>query len=589
MFDSKPYFKDLLKRIQFFVFLIIMLFLSNQLIAVVPTNNKIDIKCGTFADSSLKNRIKKQLFPSLAVNDDRNKYELPFFYDSKLGKFRIHYNTKGEDSVSVIDSDKNGIPDYIDSVGFYFDQAYSLEVNQLGFMSPVGDSGLGGSEAYDIYITNIRGPYGLTYIDDFPILQNNRYRKCYSSFIVVDKSYLEIDTIIFNRDTLINGKDTSVKDSTIKNHYYSTGMEGLKITAAHEFFHALQFRMGVIPNNDTSQHFFQPYFSGFLEMTATWMEYRSYPDVKDYINYLHVIFEQNDLHLFSGDRSDLYCWSIFFQYTHKLYGDSFFKRIFDLFADSITPYSAMDIAFREHGSTLANAWKEFLPWIYFTGSRAIPGVYFEDADSFPEFIISDLIKVKSDTIVYRRILPFEPKMVRFGFPKLGHNVLENITFMYTNTDLFATNVQALEKPSTFIYRWKSGQQDNMRFFQSIKYSETIDSVSNVSICDTFFLTNSENIKFAYPNPFNIKKDSKIYFPASDESMFDEKVNLTIYNSEMLEVYSGDRTVFADYTSEKPPFKVVSVEGLTGLSSGIYFFVVKNQNSFSIGKFAVVLK
>ena len=87
-------------------------------------------KCGTFGirhETSMKSILKGErvLKPSL-----------PFSIVSDRGHFRIHYVLSGPDAVDSTDTNRNGIPDYVDSCGNAFEYAYTIQVDSMGFPPP---------------------------------------------------------------------------------------------------------------------------------------------------------------------------------------------------------------------------------------------------------------------------------------------------------------------------------------------------------------------------------------------------------------------------------------------------------------------
>jgi len=223
----------------------------------------------------------------------------------------------------------------------------------MGYLSPIPDNGGGGSEAYDVYLIDIGneiGIYGYTELDE---------TSGFSSFMVLDNDFSPLDSF-----KLENGKKVPV--------FYTTGYNGLKITAAHEFHHAIQDMYGEPFPNVPLLH----------EMSSTWMEYRLYPYIKDFFQYLPGLFNSLSHYAFGDGKADNgYRWSIFSQYLHFHYGDSLLLRMWELIGSSKNGYRALDSAFREQGTSLEYEWCRFKPWMYFTGSRAIPGKYFEEYNS----------------------------------------------------------------------------------------------------------------------------------------------------------------------------------------------------------------
>ncbi len=75
-------------------------------------------------------------------------------------------------------------------------------------MSPPSDNGAGGDNKYDVYIQNQGGGvYGYTEWESKVGSVN------WTSFMVIDNDYIG---------------------------YYSTGLDGMKVTVAHEFHHGIQ-------------------------------------------------------------------------------------------------------------------------------------------------------------------------------------------------------------------------------------------------------------------------------------------------------------------------------------------------------------
>ncbi len=126
---------------------------------------------------------------------------------SPSGHFAVHYNTTGIHAVSLTDIDGNGTPDYVDETINAFEDSWTREIDELGYNPPPSD----GDGVYDIYITSLGSQrvYGLTW----PLGSD-----------LTTESYIEVDN---------NFTDANV--------YYTQGIDGLKVTAAHEFFHAIQF------------------------------------------------------------------------------------------------------------------------------------------------------------------------------------------------------------------------------------------------------------------------------------------------------------------------------------------------------------
>ena len=159
-----------------------------------------------------------------------------------------HWTTSGADAVSTVDNNTNGKPDYVDAVMATVDGVRSTYVN-AGYRTPDPDGSAGGNAKTDIYLGDVgaEGLYGYCTTDQ-PNLDPPPYNAW--AFCVLDNDY------------------SPSQFST------NTPLENLQVTAAHEYFHAVQFAYDAFED------------SWFLEATATWAEDELYDDVDDNLQYL---------------------------------------------------------------------------------------------------------------------------------------------------------------------------------------------------------------------------------------------------------------------------------------------------------------
>ncbi len=127
-------------------------------------------------------------------------------------------------------------------------QVYSFEVRRFGFRSPVTDGRHGGNSKFDVYLKDLpTGLYGFC----VPEYYKPGSRKVASGYCVIDND--------FSRE-----------------EFGGPPIANLKVTLAHEFFHAVQFAYDI--NDD-------PWI---YESTATWMEERYADKVDDNRQYLDI-------------------------------------------------------------------------------------------------------------------------------------------------------------------------------------------------------------------------------------------------------------------------------------------------------------
>ena len=150
----------------------------------IPVN-----KCGLSIQFELHRR-KKEL-----SQNDKNILSVIFSKEvmdksvlSPKGNFRIHYNTSGYDAPDLTDNDNNGIPDFVDSVAYYFEYSLDALTNKIGIQLNIKDICIG--EEYDVYILALtRGIYGYTEFDDDGLLSKEGELPRYSSSITIDNDF----------------------------------------------------------------------------------------------------------------------------------------------------------------------------------------------------------------------------------------------------------------------------------------------------------------------------------------------------------------------------------------------------------------
>jgi hypothetical protein len=173
----------------------------------------------------------------------------------------VHYVTTTGDAVPGADaSPLNGIPDYVDQALDVFENGvWAKEVTSMGYRAPKSDltsdntgaspSDLTGSK-FDVYLTELgdKGFYGYCTTDD-PHADGTVPYNFYdmSAYCVVENDFAGFPL---------------------------TPIQDLEVTAAHEFFHAVQYAYDAFEDQ------------WLLEATATWMEDELYTDINDNLQYL---------------------------------------------------------------------------------------------------------------------------------------------------------------------------------------------------------------------------------------------------------------------------------------------------------------
>ncbi len=156
------------------------------------------------------------------------------------------------DRPSLVDRNRNRVPDWVDRTRAVFGAVWRAEVGRLGYRRPKSDRSSrdrGANGKLDIYIADIgsKGLYGYCTSDD---PARNRSRSV-SGYCVVDNDFAR----------------RQFRGS-------ATGVRALKVTAAHEFFHVVQYAYDWLEDH------------WFMEGTATWVEDEVYNRINDNRQYL---------------------------------------------------------------------------------------------------------------------------------------------------------------------------------------------------------------------------------------------------------------------------------------------------------------
>ena len=251
-------------------------------------------------------------------------------HSSPQGRFRIHSttdNTNG-DAVPSSDLDANGVPDYVERFAEILDNVWTTEIGVMGYDAPPSDGTEVGDCLLDVYLADLNA-YGYTQIDE-----NDPVSMVY---------------MIFENDFTIDFPPNTDRDG------YAAG--AMKVVAAHEFFHTIQFQI----TEDICTN------GWWMEASSTWMEDYIYPDVNDYINYIDYWFQRPDLPLNTYDCAGNthilfpYGTTIWVKHMTEKYGSEF---VYDVWTKikagppAVTALSAVTEALTDRGTTLEQELKE---------------------------------------------------------------------------------------------------------------------------------------------------------------------------------------------------------------------------------------
>ena len=272
-----------------------------------------------------------------------------YYYETE--HFRIHYDLTGTNAVDNTITNENNIPDYINTMAEIFEEVYNHDINELGFISPPSDGMEGGSSAFDIEVKSTNA-YGWTnygaLIGDNPNSPNVTENNAYLSSMVMRNNYVG---------------------------FPNTELENIQVTAAHEFFHAIQL------GYDGDEALW------LMEATAVWMEEEHYDDVNDCYQYMIPWFEKPQLPLNSSVGLRPYGSFILFKYIDEhLGGPDIMKRTWEqsrIFDSTLGDYSiqSIDLALKSKNHTFKKA----------LNNMAIANVIFSDRDAARQYAYEEAI------------------------------------------------------------------------------------------------------------------------------------------------------------------------------------------------------
>ena len=320
------------------------------------------------------------------------------------GHFRVHFDTEGENAVAPRDLNGNNIPDYIDSVAFYLEYAWQVEVVEMGYAPPPPDNRGPGPEV-DVFICNLSLQfYGGAQTDNNNVIGQNPTRV--HGYLVLDNDYVG---------------------------YPARPMAALRVTTAHEFHHIIEFsayRTALAPYSSISQ------FS-LYEATATWMEEKVHPDVDDWRQYVEELLQNPQNYGFSthntGDFTTGYGHMLYITYLERKYGPDVIREIWEEFRTRES-FPAIDAVLMRRDFNLSRSYCEFGEWSYYTGYRARDTSLLKEAPGLPALRpVTSVLLDGSETAFEDELYPLSFGLYRLLLPAENVNIRDTVDFLVTNS------------------------------------------------------------------------------------------------------------------------------------------------------------
>jgi len=286
--------------------------------------------------------------------------------------FYLHYTDNGINAIYQFAQQtiEPGVPDYIVHSARILDSVWNHTVGDLNFPAPLSDGYYngGGNGLLDVYFIDLYRyrAYGATVRDSVQ-----------ATLPMTGTAYIFVEN-----------------DFQGFQGYETNRLDAVRVTAAHEFTHAVQFGLDLqeveVLHGDPSP--------AWMEMSATFMEEEHYPWVNDYHNYLLYFYKVPPWSIRtgtfnSGEQPDpvtgriqnwrnfhMYGAAVFPIYLGERFGPGAIRDIWVGCGQQAGPnwITATDNAIKSNSNNtmdLQDAFQEFTLWNFFIGNRNRTGYY----------------------------------------------------------------------------------------------------------------------------------------------------------------------------------------------------------------------
>ena len=533
------------------------------------------VKSGTFLVQEIKNNwqvlnpdVQKILAKYLS------RYDLQYSILSPSGRFRLHYDATGYNAVDTSDRNRNGIPDYIDSAGLYFDYAHYLLIDSLGYNPPARDS-TGQGKEFDVYFVQIQGAYGITYLEELVPGRGNAY----SCYMTVENDFRGFKT---------------------------PPLGSLKVTSAHEYYHAVHVNYA-----------FRDEDIFFMEMCSTWMEDFAHADVNDYLFYLDYFFNHINypFSYFNGEHE--YGAALWNHMIVKKYNPDLIRDIWTNIRNENAMTSIQKVL-TSYNTTFNDELISFGIWNYFTNERNDSYNFYQEGFLYPSVRFAQTKTIDGeDFTIYKEMSKLSSIYYQISDTTNNLDIGLIVTNLETPTSKdFNGNYDPAEKDSfsidliTLTEDQPPGDEDFFLQNNLVKLTDRHGIRLNVLHQENwranavvtlengeyeiiqFFPMYAANgntkrnfIETVYPNPLVIGENDPVQmkYIVSDEEAGE------------LDILSSDGRLMKRYRFDAPKYNyhILQWDGRNEkgnfVSSGIYVLVLRVGNSVDIKKLAIIRK
>ena len=255
--------------------------------------------------------------------------------------FRFYYTLDGSSNHAVENED------YVTNMGAVFEEVWSFHIDSMGFDKPP----MGPDDLYEVNIENLPSNY--------------------FGYAVAQGSGSSCNGYISMRNSYTSNPFKALSET-----------DNIKVTAVHEFFHAIQFGYNCYSIRNLSGDLW------FMEATAVWSEDELYNGINDLYRYMPTWFSNPDQSI-NDQSTHMYGTFILFQYIDEhLGGPETIKACWENSKNLAHPtqdvsFDAVDAALEPYNSSLEDAYIRMRIANQILSSSENAGVYsYEEADDY---------------------------------------------------------------------------------------------------------------------------------------------------------------------------------------------------------------
>ncbi len=483
-------------------------------------------------DENLKLRLQKPFLSPPSLEDS---------VMSPSNKFMLHFDKTGNHAVPSQDILNNGVPDYIDSAAVILDLVWSMEIDSLGFQPPLNIDGEPVS-VYHVYFQNLGNEYGIAFPIEVIPGEADYYR--YTSYLILDNDYLN-------------------------ETYTIRGLDGLKISAAHEFQHSIQMGYRIWWEDSEPVDLF------FMEMTATWMEDVVFDHINGYLEYLPYFFRKFSNSSFTSDDF-LYPYgnSLFLHMLQKDYGNQVGSLIWERIRGK-RGLAAIEDFLTSQNSSLLSKLHQYGIWLYYSGEDASQ-LFFPEASLYPDLFVApeDSLYLNSQMTHQKSLSVLATRICQINQVRDGEYQAEAI-------GQFGKGLVSHLTPNGIINTISFNQTGNMYVGTSGGIMLLLTNASHDSITVNYSLKPGldipENDLFVSPNPVVVDNHKELFF-----ANISHTGQIHIFNS------NGEKVIQLEVTQ---PYRRINwnLRDQYGeqVSSGIYLYLFQGEKNTKTGKIAII--